>query len=72
MKKINAQNVDAGIVAIAAGYTMKTKPGPSVATSCIGLFEACAMYPSIANITKPATKLVHELIRLVSSASLKR
>lgn len=35
MKKINAQKVLPGIVAIAAGYTTNTKPGPSVATSSI-------------------------------------
>lgn len=43
MKKIRAQKMLPGIVAIAAGYTTKTKPGPSVATSCIGLPAECAM-----------------------------
>lgn len=59
-----------GMVAIAAGYTTKTRPGPSVATSCMGLPAACAMYPNTEKITKPATKLVAELITLVSKASL--
>lgn len=35
MKNIKAQNTDPGIAAIAAGYTMNTKPGPSVATCWI-------------------------------------
>lgn len=70
MKKISAQNVDPGIVAIAAGYTIKTSPGPSVATSWTCLPEVCAMYPSTLKITKPATNDVAELITLVSMASL--
>lgn len=70
MKNINAQNVEPGMVAMAAGYTINTNPGPSVATSCIGLCDTWAMYPSTANITNPAMKLVHELITLVSNASL--
>lgn len=43
MKKMSAQNIEPGMVAIAAGYTMKTKPGPSVATSCMDLPLARAM-----------------------------
>lgn len=71
MKNISAQNILPGIVAMAAGYTTKTKPGPSVATSCMGLPAACAMYPNTEKITKPAIKLVAELMTLVSNASLK-
>lgn len=70
MKKMSAQKMLPGIVAIAAGYTTKTSPGPSVATSWMGLPAECAMYPSTENITKPAMKLVAELITLVSIASL--
>lgn len=70
MKKIRAQNMLPGIVAIAAGYTMKTNPGPSVATSWIGLPATWAIYPKTENITKPAMKLVAELMTLVSRASL--
>lgn len=70
MKNIRDQKILPGIVAMAAGYTINTKPGPSVATSWIGLLEACAMYPRTEKITKPATKLVAELITLVTKASL--
>lgn len=56
---------------MAAGYTTNTKPGPSVATSCMGRPAEYAMYPKTENITKPATKLVAELITLVKMASLK-
>jgi hypothetical protein len=35
MKNINDQNVLPNIVEIAAGYTINTSPGPSVATSSI-------------------------------------
>lgn len=41
IKKIKAQKIDPGIVAIAAGYTTKTRPGPSVATSAIGFPVIC-------------------------------
>lgn len=58
------------MVAMAAGYTMNTSPGPSVATSCTSRPDACAIYPSTLKITKPATKEVAELIRLVKRASL--
>lgn len=71
IKNIKAQNMLPGIVAIAAGYTTKTNPGPSVATSCIVLPEAWAMYPRTENITNPAIKLVAEFITLVNMASLK-
>lgn len=70
IKKISAQKVDPGMVAIAAGYTTNTKPGPSVATSWISLPEVCAIYPRTLKITKPATKDVAELITLVKMASL--
>jgi len=43
MKKMRAQKMDPGMVAIAAGYTMKTSPGPSVATSWMGRPDVCAM-----------------------------
>lgn len=43
IKKISAQNVLPGIVAIAAGYTMNTRPGPSVATSLMFWPDVCAM-----------------------------
>lgn len=70
MKNINAQNVDPGMVAIAAGYTTNTSPGPSVATSWTSLPDACAIYPSTLKMTKPAMKEVAELITLVKIASL--
>lgn len=69
---MSAQNVDPGMVAIAAGYTTKTSPGPSVATSCTCFPDVCAMYPRTLKITKPATKEVAELITLVSNASLQK
>lgn len=72
MKKIRAQKVEPGMVAMAAGYTTKTNPGPSVATSCTSLPEACAMYPSTLKITKPAMNDVAEFITLVKMASLKK
>lgn len=71
IKKIKAQNILPGIVAMAAGYTTKTNPGPSVATSCIGLPAECAMYPNTEKITNPAMKLVAEFMTLVKMASLK-
>lgn len=40
IKKISAQKVDPGIVAMAAGYTTNTRPGPSVATSWTSLPDA--------------------------------
>lgn len=43
IKNINAQKVDPGMVAIAAGYTTNTSPGPSVATSWTSLPDAWAM-----------------------------
>jgi hypothetical protein len=70
MKKISAQKMEPGIVAMAAGYTINTSPGPSVATSWMGLPELWAMYPSTEKMTNPATKLVQELMTLVSRASL--
>lgn len=70
MKKMSAQKMLPGMVAMAAGYTMKTRPGPSVATSLMGRPVACAMYPSTEKITKPDTKLVAELMTLVKRASL--
>lgn len=70
MKKMSAQNVLPGIVAIAAGYTINTKPGPSVATAWILRPDECAMYPNTEKITKPAQKLVAELMKLVNKASL--
>lgn len=72
MKKIRAQKILPGIVAMAAGYTTNTNPGPSVATSCIGLPAACAIYPKTEKITNPATKLVAEFMTLVKMASLKK
>lgn len=72
MKKIKAQKILPGIVAIAAGYTTNTKPGPSVATSWIGRPAEYAMYPKTENMTKPAMKLVAELITLVKIASLRQ
>lgn len=72
IKKIRAQKMLPGMVAIAAGYTMNTSPGPSVATSVIDRPAACAMYPSTEKITKPDTKLVAELMTLVRIASLQR
>lgn len=71
MKKISAQNIDPGMVAMAAGYTMNTSPGPSVATSWIDLPLAFAMYPSTEKITNPAMNDVALLITLVNKASLK-
>lgn len=70
MKKMSAQNVLPGIVAMAAGYTINTKPGPSVATAWMLWPDECAMYPNTEKITNPAQKLVAELIKLVNSASL--
>lgn len=43
MKKMSAQNIEPGMVAMAAGQTMKTKPGPSVATSLMDFPLAWAM-----------------------------
>lgn len=43
MKNISAQKVLPGIVAIAAGYTINTRPGPSVATSLMFWPDVCAM-----------------------------
>lgn len=43
MKNISAQNVLPGMVAMAAGYTMNTRPGPSVATSLMFWPDVCAM-----------------------------
>lgn len=43
MKNMSAQKILPGIVAMAAGYTINTSPGPSVATSWIGLPDAYAM-----------------------------
>lgn len=70
MKKIRAQKILPGMVAMAAGYTTNTRPGPSVATSWIGIFAACAIYPNTEKITNPAMKLVAEFIIDVKIASL--
>lgn len=42
-KKRTAQNGANGMVAIASGYTMNTRPGPSTAISCTSRFSLCAM-----------------------------
>lgn len=56
----------------APGYTSKTNPGPSVATSLMSCPDVCAMYPRTEKMTKPEIKLVAELMKLVRSASLEK
>lgn len=70
MKNIRAQKVEPGIVAIASGYTIKTRPGPSVATSLMSLPAINDIYPKTEKMTKPERKLVPELTKLVMMASL--
>lgn len=43
MKKMSAQKMEPGMVEMAAGYTMNTSPGPSVATSWMFRPDTSAM-----------------------------